>query len=375
MVALLLAHGATPDHINRRGDTPLLVAFESCQGSKIERDKLDVLFDLLVAHGANINSASTGEKILEQVLRSNREDDDDVLRLVGKLVQLKLEVDKMRIHPITLALLRVRSEATQIELVKLVAHLRPFEQLMGGGMKLWGLLTENFSHVGPRVLEFLIDHFHIDLQATIEEPRFPCRRKPRQGTLLHAMCRTSHVSVCVVEKMRMLLERGADATALDDKGAQPLHHLRFACPSDIEVAKLLVEHGASLNALTRKGSTVLHRMMRALGVSAHSWVHRMINNSKGTVLADVEKNLDELFMMGLCASVRRQNWIGRQETASEVLEVLIANANGTSTCTERAIIEMLKKQEMIEQEDKQEEQENRKIEDREPFKGKDSQSD
>jgi len=59
-----------------------------------------------------------------------------------------------------------------------------------------------------------------------------------------------------VERVRGLLERGADPDARDEDGRTPLYIA--AANGSVEVARLLLKHGADVNARAIDGSTPLH---------------------------------------------------------------------------------------------------------------------
>jgi len=59
-----------------------------------------------------------------------------------------------------------------------------------------------------------------------------------------------------LEKVRELLEQGADVNARDDIGRTPLHATTSWC--FVDVARLLIEHGADVNAKDKEGRTPLH---------------------------------------------------------------------------------------------------------------------
>lgn len=56
---------------------------------------------------------------------------------------------------------------------------------------------------------------------------------------------------------RLLIDEGADISAVDNKESTPLH--RAAEREDEAVVRLLIDEGADTSAIDSKGSTPLHR--------------------------------------------------------------------------------------------------------------------
>ena len=61
-----------------------------------------------------------------------------------------------------------------------------------------------------------------------------------------------------IERVRLLVDRGADVNAGDEEAQTPLH--RAAEQHNLEVLTLLLERGAKVNAQTATGATALHRL-------------------------------------------------------------------------------------------------------------------
>jgi ankyrin repeat protein len=83
-------------------------------------------------------------------------------------------------------------------------------------------------------------------------------RRSDGETPLHLALRMGEVEVA-----RMLIERGADVTAQNDKGETPLHRASTPpswsrlqiSPKWAEIAHMLLEHGADVNARNKNGLT------------------------------------------------------------------------------------------------------------------------
>lgn len=57
--------------------------------------------------------------------------------------------------------------------------------------------------------------------------------------------------------MRLLLQRGAVAEAIDDSGRTPLH----LCTRLVE-AQILIDHGADINSIDKDGLTLMHHSVQ-----------------------------------------------------------------------------------------------------------------
>lgn len=77
-------------------------------------------------------------------------------------------------------------------------------------------------------------------------------RYQQQDTALHAACTNNNREI-----IRMLLERGADANALDEEGNTPLMDSVLSGP-DAEVVRMLLKAGANANQADAGGYTPLH---------------------------------------------------------------------------------------------------------------------
>ena len=71
---------------------------------------------------------------------------------------------------------------------------------------------------------------------------------PYEFTLLHFAIHYNHIEIA-----KLLLERGADVRAKNNRGETPLHWAK-----NVETAKLLLDRGADVNAKNNMGDTPLH---------------------------------------------------------------------------------------------------------------------
>jgi ankyrin repeat protein len=74
----------------------------------------------------------------------------------------------------------------------------------------------------------------------------------RKQTGLHYAARFRNTAMC-----RLLLESGADISATDSEGNEPLHEAALSNRGSDAVCELLVAHGANVNAVNNRGNTPL----------------------------------------------------------------------------------------------------------------------
>ncbi|MBR4985307.1 MAG: ankyrin repeat domain-containing protein [Proteobacteria bacterium] len=104
-----------------------------------------------------------------------------------------------------------------------------------------------------------------------------------------------------IEKIKSLIEAGADINAKDDNGKTPLHWCVSLRSSNDDIAKLLIGAGADVNAKDNKGRTPLHWCRKAdivkvlIGVGADvnakdndgkTWLHYFENADIAKILID-----------------------------------------------------------------------------------------
>ncbi|MFO0467462.1 MAG: ankyrin repeat domain-containing protein [bacterium] len=99
--------------------------------------------------------------------------------------------------------------------------------------------------------------------ALLRQPRVVHERDPEQRTLLLNVC-FPMFAIANIEMVRMLLEHGADASAVDQNGMNGLHGLALhhskEFPQPIfEIGCLLKDRGLNIDAVDMYGNTPLWR--------------------------------------------------------------------------------------------------------------------
>lgn len=116
----------------------------------------------------------------------------------------------------------------------------------GGGTALH--LAAFFGHVG--VVEALLDAgADVNVMSRVNLPNIP------RNTPLHAALAGRRREVA-----RLLIQRGADVTAVDSAGLTPLHHA--AAGGNVEIVSMLLDRGARVDARDEQGQTPLDYALR-----------------------------------------------------------------------------------------------------------------
>ncbi|CZR40857.1 uncharacterized protein FPRO_10445 [Fusarium proliferatum ET1] len=81
--------------------------------------------------------------------------------------------------------------------------------------------------------------------------------------------RSSSLHACLsygVKIVGMLIDKGADVNALDNKGTSPFQMVtrRRVCQATIDIVSLLINHGANVNSQDNNGSTALHQVEESI---------------------------------------------------------------------------------------------------------------
>jgi hypothetical protein len=127
----------------------------------------------------------------------------------------------------------------------------------GGGVKFgeMGVATTGVATTGvPSDNPFVeMDLIKYDLD--------PTRKNSKEETDLHLNCSVEELEEDSMNKIKVLLDAGADVNAIDDEGNTPLHNACFE--SHLEIVRLLLESGANVNAKNYEqpfwyGHTPLH---------------------------------------------------------------------------------------------------------------------
>jgi hypothetical protein len=120
--------------------------------------------------------------------------------------------------------------------------------------------------------------------------------------------------LCDAERIKKLLEEGADPNIRDGDGNTPLHFA--ASKGCAEVARLLLEHGADPNAQDKNGETPLH----VAAFNGHVDVVRLllehradptVKNKDGDTPLDIARARGHREVVSLIEEFHMEGWLGR----------------------------------------------------------------
>lgn len=113
--------------------------------------------------------------------------------------------------------------------------------------------------------------------------------------------------------VRLLLENGPDATAVDEEGNTALHIAASFLPydnwdDDRKVMKLLLRHGPNVNTQNRLGNTALHvaasKHQKAVDLLIKAGADNSLRNSEGFTANYVARGTDSRFLGGAWSRFR-----------------------------------------------------------------------
>ncbi len=233
----LIEQGVDVNARNARGSTCLHVAAGA--------NKTPEMVENLVGLGAEVDARDErGFTPLHKAASSGREETCKVLIGCGAEVNAKNN-----------------SGFTPFFLAKKLKHCKACEVLYDNGADisltdeegrtLFCLAAENgLANFCAKLLEIVKT---IDLSAKYESGR----------TLLHSAAWSGYASLC-----KLLIGKGADVNAEDNKGKTPLFYTKYPAVASIDdtvkakVAEVLIDGGAMVNATDNKGKTPLYCMKR-----------------------------------------------------------------------------------------------------------------
>jgi len=323
-VQLLLEHGAEMDRRDKDNQTPLLLLM---WGARFK------FMRILLEHGADANGENNNGKtplhiLSERQMYNGLEDDvlDHARLLLGHGAEVNRR-DKNNQTPLLLAMVRGRFKLAQI-LLEDGANANVESR---DGKTPLHLLAEDHSYSKNNVLNLallLLEH-----GAELNK-----RDKDDQTPLLMAMGRDWFKLV------RILLERGADASGENKSGKTSLHLLsesRIHGEGDaLDLIWLLLEHGAEVNRRDKNDQTPLQLAMErdwfklAQILLEHGADANVGNNNGGTPLHILSKrqifdpsDIDDVFNnVRLCSEHRAE--VNKRYKGSEI-PLLLEIGTGT----------------------------------------------
>ena len=272
---LLIDREANPNIKNNQGQSALLEALEK---SKDKRD-MDTIEKLIAAPKVDVNlQTNTGQTALHYAAR------DGEASLMENLIKRNAKVNVEASNGWTP--LHYAARSAKSECVRLILKHKPqdfdidseteigwtalhfaartgkvdsMQSLLGDGADI-----DAATHLGWKPFHFAI------LQDEVGAIRFLLDRGVSMGytdaeglTWLHFLAQYG-AGGNIIERIQLLLEKGAEIEAATNSGVTPLH-----LTTDAEVAKYLLERGANIEATSLTGKTVLTRAIdnEALGIT------------------------------------------------------------------------------------------------------------